>query len=241
MEADPRASPGRCPAQGRAGAPSWRLRPVWRALSATSRTRVPHPRLACPVHDCSAWPSRGFGSWWPTTKRRCASMLKEYLGCCGWDVDAAQSATEAERFLETRTYAAVITDLRFSGPSGTEGLGIVRAARTHNPERPGRRDDGLRLARRRGRGAPTGRRRLRAQAGAPLGAGPPRPGLGFLLARAATTKSGASWRALALRAGTSVASRVFHSASSASSSAFSTAWTSRMPWVGRPSPSAAAE
>ena len=63
-------------------------------------------------------------------------MLKEYLGCCGWDVDAAQSATEAERLLETRTYAAVITDLRFSGPSGTEGLGIVRAARTHNPDAP---------------------------------------------------------------------------------------------------------
>jgi CheY-like chemotaxis protein len=62
--------------------------------------------------------------------------LKEYFGCCGWDVDAALTATEAERLLETRGYAAVITDLRFSGPSGTEGLAVVRAARTHNPAAP---------------------------------------------------------------------------------------------------------
>jgi CheY-like chemotaxis protein len=63
-------------------------------------------------------------------------ILKEYFGCCGWEVDAAQSATEAQRLLETRAYAAVITDLRFSGPSGNEGLAIVRAARTHNPAAP---------------------------------------------------------------------------------------------------------
>jgi two-component system, NtrC family, response regulator HydG len=63
-------------------------------------------------------------------------ILKEYFGCCGWEVDAAQSATEAQRLLETRAYAAVITDLRFSGPSGNEGLAIVRSARTHSPEAP---------------------------------------------------------------------------------------------------------
>jgi CheY-like chemotaxis protein len=62
--------------------------------------------------------------------------LKEYLGCCGWDVDAAHTATEAQRLLETRGYAAVITDLRFSGPTGAEGLSIVRAARTHSPDAP---------------------------------------------------------------------------------------------------------
>ena len=28
---------------------------------------------------------------------------------------------------------AVITDLRFSGPSGTEGLDVVRATRVHHP------------------------------------------------------------------------------------------------------------
>ena len=63
-------------------------------------------------------------------------VLKEYLGCCGWEVDAARTATEAERFLEARSYAAVITDLRFSGPTGKEGLAIVRAARTRNPGAP---------------------------------------------------------------------------------------------------------
>ena len=62
--------------------------------------------------------------------------LKEYLGCCGWEVDAALTPTEAHRLLETRGYAAVITDLRFSGSSGSEGLSIVRAARTHHPGAP---------------------------------------------------------------------------------------------------------
>jgi DNA-binding NtrC family response regulator len=62
--------------------------------------------------------------------------LKEYFGCCGWEVDAARTAVEAERFLRTNGYAAVITDLRFSGPAGTEGLAIVRAARAHNPGAP---------------------------------------------------------------------------------------------------------
>jgi DNA-binding NtrC family response regulator len=62
--------------------------------------------------------------------------LKEYLGCCGWEVDAARTAWEAERFLQTNAYAAVITDLRFSGPNGTEGLAIVRAARKRNPHAP---------------------------------------------------------------------------------------------------------
>jgi len=59
--------------------------------------------------------------------------LREYLGCCGWEVDTARNAIEARTLLETRGYSAVITDLRFSGPSGTEGLSIVRAARTHHP------------------------------------------------------------------------------------------------------------
>ncbi len=62
--------------------------------------------------------------------------LREYLGCCGWEVDTARSASEARNLLETRGYSAVITDLRFSGPSGTEGLAIVKAARKHHPEAP---------------------------------------------------------------------------------------------------------
>lgn len=62
--------------------------------------------------------------------------LREYLGCCGWEVDTARTATEARTLLETRGYSAVITDLRFSGPSGTEGLSIVKAARAHHPDAP---------------------------------------------------------------------------------------------------------
>jgi len=62
--------------------------------------------------------------------------LREYLGCCGWEVDTARTATEATSLIETRGYSAVITDLRFSGPSGTEGLAIVKAARTHHPNAP---------------------------------------------------------------------------------------------------------
>jgi two-component system C4-dicarboxylate transport response regulator DctD len=57
------------------------------------------------------------------------AAIGEYLGCCGWEVHAVQSADEAMRLLQTESYAAVITDLRFSGPEGTEGLSVVAAAR----------------------------------------------------------------------------------------------------------------
>jgi DNA-binding NtrC family response regulator len=62
--------------------------------------------------------------------------LKEYLGCCGWEVDAVLDPKEAERLLAAGRYAAVITDLRFSGPAGNEGLEVVKAARAHNPDAP---------------------------------------------------------------------------------------------------------
>jgi DNA-binding response OmpR family regulator len=62
--------------------------------------------------------------------------IKEYLGCCGWHVDTAHTEVEARRLLESRSYGAVITDLRLSGPHGEEGLAIVRAARAHNPGAP---------------------------------------------------------------------------------------------------------
>jgi CheY-like chemotaxis protein len=62
--------------------------------------------------------------------------LREYLGCCGWEVDTARTSAEAMNLLETRSYAAVITDLRFSGPSGKEGLAIVKTARARQPEAP---------------------------------------------------------------------------------------------------------
>lgn len=62
--------------------------------------------------------------------------LGEYFGCCGWDVDAARTATEAERLLVSRRYAAVVTDLRFSGRTGEEGLSVVRTARSRQPDAP---------------------------------------------------------------------------------------------------------
>lgn len=62
--------------------------------------------------------------------------LREYLRCCGWEVDAVRTATEAMNLLETRGYSAVITDLRFSGSTGTEGLSIVKTAKTHHPAAP---------------------------------------------------------------------------------------------------------
>ena len=63
-------------------------------------------------------------------------VVKEYLRCCGWEVDAVRSVDEARQLLETRGYSAVITDLRFSGPQSAEGMSIVRLARTHNPTAP---------------------------------------------------------------------------------------------------------
>lgn len=63
-------------------------------------------------------------------------VVKEYLRCCGWEVDAVRTVEEARSLLESRAYSAVITDLRFSGPSSAEGLTIVHIARTHNPDAP---------------------------------------------------------------------------------------------------------
>ncbi len=63
-------------------------------------------------------------------------VVEEYLRCCGWEVDAVRTVNEARRLLETRAYSAVITDLRFSGPQSSEGMSIVRLARTHSPDAP---------------------------------------------------------------------------------------------------------
>jgi len=64
------------------------------------------------------------------------AAIGEYLGCCGWEVHAVQTADEAKRLLQSESYAAVITDLRFSGPEGTEGLRVVAAARERQARIP---------------------------------------------------------------------------------------------------------
>ncbi len=63
-------------------------------------------------------------------------VVEEYLRCCGWEVDAVRSVSDARELLESRGYSAVITDLRFSGPQSSDGMTIVKLAREHNPRAP---------------------------------------------------------------------------------------------------------
>ncbi len=63
-------------------------------------------------------------------------VVEEYLRCCGWEVDAVRSVSDARELLESRGYSAVITDLRFSGPQSSDGMTIVKLAREHNPSAP---------------------------------------------------------------------------------------------------------
>lgn len=46
------------------------------------------------------------------------AVLREYLGCCGFEVHTARQPEEARSLLASGPYAVVITDLRFSGPEG---------------------------------------------------------------------------------------------------------------------------
>ena len=63
-------------------------------------------------------------------------VVKAYLSCCGWEVDAVRNVAQARELLATHGYSAVITDLRFTGPESAEGMTIVRLAREHNPNAP---------------------------------------------------------------------------------------------------------
>jgi CheY-like chemotaxis protein len=61
------------------------------------------------------------------------TVFGEYLGCCGYDVTMARRPSEAEELLASNEFPVVITDLRFWGPDGTQGLEIARAARKRMP------------------------------------------------------------------------------------------------------------
>lgn len=61
------------------------------------------------------------------------TVLGEYLGCCGYDVTMASRPSEARELLTSNEYAVVITDLRFWGVNGTQGLAIARTARERMP------------------------------------------------------------------------------------------------------------
>jgi CheY-like chemotaxis protein len=60
-------------------------------------------------------------------------VLGDYLSCCGYDVTRARRPSEAEELLAAEEFPVVITDLRFWGPDGTQGLEIARAARKRVP------------------------------------------------------------------------------------------------------------
>jgi DNA-binding response OmpR family regulator len=55
--------------------------------------------------------------------------MTEYLSKIGYLVDAAAEREEAEALLTTRTYCAVIADLRISGEDGGDGLDVIQVAR----------------------------------------------------------------------------------------------------------------
>jgi two-component system response regulator HydG len=61
------------------------------------------------------------------------AVLGEYLGCCGYDVTMASRPSDARDLLFSNEYAVVITDLRFWGVNGTQGLAIARTARERMP------------------------------------------------------------------------------------------------------------
>jgi DNA-binding response OmpR family regulator len=55
--------------------------------------------------------------------------MTEYLSKIGYLVDAAAEREEAEALLTTRTYRAVIADLRIADEDGGDGLDVILMAR----------------------------------------------------------------------------------------------------------------
>jgi DNA-binding response OmpR family regulator len=59
--------------------------------------------------------------------------LGEYFTTLGFAVDTASELEGARRLLERHRYALVITDLRLSGTTGTEGFELVSWLRARSP------------------------------------------------------------------------------------------------------------
>ena len=55
--------------------------------------------------------------------------MGEFFSVRGFDVDCARGPEDARARLGASSYAAVIADLRLTGPTGREGLAILAAAR----------------------------------------------------------------------------------------------------------------
>lgn len=60
--------------------------------------------------------------------------LRTYLGGREYVVDVAQDLETAESLVVAHDYDAVLTDLRLTGRSGTEGLEIIRFVRENLPQ-----------------------------------------------------------------------------------------------------------
>ena len=62
------------------------------------------------------------------------SALASFFSCLGFEVDTAGEQAAAEALLASRSYSAVLADLRLGGSDSTEGLDIVSFVRQHCPE-----------------------------------------------------------------------------------------------------------
>ena len=60
--------------------------------------------------------------------------LRNYFSQYGFQIDTASEFEEAQALLATRTYNAVIADLRLTGPHTEEGLEIIRLARQRSAD-----------------------------------------------------------------------------------------------------------
>jgi DNA-binding response OmpR family regulator len=60
--------------------------------------------------------------------------IRDYLSALGCQVDCVREAHAAAVQLDTTDYALVMTDLRLTGTSGKEGLGVIDHARKRWPQ-----------------------------------------------------------------------------------------------------------
>lgn len=60
--------------------------------------------------------------------------FKKLLESPELEVDIAETLEDAQELLNTRSYQAVIADLRLSGIAGEEGLEIIRYVKERDPE-----------------------------------------------------------------------------------------------------------
>lgn len=62
------------------------------------------------------------------------SSLPPALESASLEIETAASLEQAQALLEQRRFDLVITDLRLTGPQGTEGMELIRWLRRRSPE-----------------------------------------------------------------------------------------------------------